>query len=51
MKLLLKWALIAFVIYFVVSNPVGAANTASAIGRGLGSAADSFGSFLAGMSS
>jgi hypothetical protein len=48
---LLKWVGIAFVIYFVVKNPVGAAQTVQAIGAGLAAAADSAGAMLASLAS
>ena len=46
LKKLLTWALIAFVIYYVATQPVGAAAFAHHAGHGLQSAANSLGRFV-----
>lgn len=47
LKKFFQFALLAFAVFFVVSNPVGAASTARAIGNGLAVAATAVGNFLA----
>jgi hypothetical protein len=42
----LGYILLAFCVYFVISNPSGAAGTAQHIGAGLASAASSIGDFF-----
>jgi hypothetical protein len=43
---LLTLVAIVFVIYFVVTNPTGAAHTASGIGSGLAHVGTAFGTFF-----
>ena len=43
---LLMYVVIAFVIFFVVKSPSGAASTASNIGTGLGTVGTAFGDFF-----
>jgi hypothetical protein len=45
-KKVLGWAAIAFLVFYVVRNPTGAAATARSIGAGLGSVAVSIGDFF-----
>jgi hypothetical protein len=40
---------VAFVIFYITSNPTGAAATAGSIGDWLAGAADAFGDFLTGV--
>jgi hypothetical protein len=46
LKKILGWLAIAFLAYYVVKNPSGAAATAHHIGTGLASAAGSLGDFF-----
>jgi hypothetical protein len=48
-KKVLTWAGIAFVIYYLATNPGGAANVVDGVINWLRSAANSFGSFLNGI--
>ena len=46
MRKLLKWALVAFLVYYVVKNPGPAAGVAHNIGHGLTTAAASLSTFV-----
>lgn len=46
MQKILGWALLAFLVFFVITNPVGAAHTAKHLGAGLAIAAAGLGSFV-----
>ncbi len=43
---LLGYSLLALVLYMLVTNPTGSADTAKAIGSGLATVADSIGAFF-----
>ncbi len=45
-KKILGWLLLAFLLFFILRNPSGAAATATHIGSGLASAATSLGQFF-----
>jgi len=45
-KKILTWAAIAFVIFYLVSQPSSAANVVQTVAGGLGSAADSLSTFV-----
>lgn len=47
MKKVLTWAGVALLVFFVVSNPTGAANAAKTMGSGLTAVGQGFSSFLA----
>ena len=46
MKKVILWVVLAFLVYFVVDNPSGAAATAKDVGAGLAEVASSIGVFL-----
>lgn len=47
LRRLLPWAVLAFVLFFIIKQPANAAHVVSAMLGGLGSAADGIGTFLA----
>ena len=47
LRRIMPWAVLAFVLFFIIKKPADAAKVASAILGGLGSAADGIGTFLA----
>ncbi len=46
LRKLLGYVVIAFVVYYIIKNPAGAATTGKHIGAGMASAASSVGTFL-----
>jgi hypothetical protein len=49
MKKVLTWGFVAFLIFYVVTQPAQAADTLQAIGSGLRSVAEGLGSFVSGL--
>jgi hypothetical protein len=47
LKKLLGWALVAFLVFYVISNPSGAATTAHSLAAGLAHVGTSVGDFFA----
>ena len=46
LKKILPWAVLALVLFYVIRNPSGAANSVRSLGSGLASAADAIGQFF-----
>jgi hypothetical protein len=49
MKKVLTWGLVAFLVFYVVTQPDQAADTLQAIGGGLRSVAEGFSNFVSGL--
>jgi hypothetical protein len=48
-KKLAPWAVVALILFYVISNPSGAATSAHRLGSALASAADALGRFFTGV--